>query len=349
MAAPGNSKGRAPRILLTNDDGPPEPGHSPFIYAFAEELARSGWEVKVVVPSSQRSWVSKAYLISQETTGQYYYPRGPDGTQGERTDLPRPLKEGEHVEWILLDGTPATCSNIALHSLYPPGSFDLVITGPNHGQNASTAFALSSGTLGAAMSAAISGVPSIALSWGLMTGYRPPGKDLISAAATASCKVVKRLYELGFGEGENKAQVYSVNVPLMPSILDPSPEVQWTTMALTSYERLFKSISEAPGPHEDEGGPSALPLGANGSAEVKEGDEDRLKIHVDHLTRPLKFVFEPDLTALLNPPASSLKEGTDTHALLGGAISITPIKTAFAAADIPASANVAQTGLKWRL
>lgn len=133
------------------------------MYPFAEELARSGWEVKVVVPSSQRSWVSKSYLIAQETTGTYYYPKGPDGTEGEKTDLPRPLKEGEHVEWILLNGTPgeslpvlpsslpcadsgvtATCSNIALHSLYPPGSFDMVIAGPNYGRNTSTAFALSS-------------------------------------------------------------------------------------------------------------------------------------------------------------------------------------------------------------
>lgn len=33
----------------------------------------------------------------------------------------------------------------------------------------------------------------------------------------------------------------------------------------------------------------------------------------------------------------------------GGAISITPIKTSFAAAEIPKSAGVAQNGLKWRL
>jgi 5'/3'-nucleotidase SurE len=45
--------------------------------------------------------------------------------------------------WILLDGTPATCSNIALHNLYP-GQIDLVISGPNLGRNTSSAFALSS-------------------------------------------------------------------------------------------------------------------------------------------------------------------------------------------------------------
>ena len=62
--------------------------------------------MKVVTPSSQRSWVSKSYLIAQETTGQFFYPTGEDGVEGERSDLPRPLKDGEHVEWIELNGTP---------------------------------------------------------------------------------------------------------------------------------------------------------------------------------------------------------------------------------------------------
>lgn len=52
--------------------------------------------------------VSKSYLIAQETTGKYYYPRGELGIEGERCELPRPLKEGEHVEWIELNGTPGT-------------------------------------------------------------------------------------------------------------------------------------------------------------------------------------------------------------------------------------------------
>ena len=70
------------------------------------------------------------------------------------------------------------------------------------------------GTIGAAMSAAISGVPSIALSWGLMTHYKPPGKELVTAAAKVSCEIVNRLYQLGWGEGPNKCDVYSVNDPV---------------------------------------------------------------------------------------------------------------------------------------
>lgn len=252
MSAPQTSAKRAPRVLITNDDGPPDLGHSPFVYPFAEELARSGWEVKVVVPSSQRSWVSKSYLIAQETTGTYYYPKGPDGTEGEKADLPRPLKDGEHVEWILLNGTPGELlpvlpssspradSGVTSYLLQHRPAFAVPSWLIRHGhrwtqlwsqhfnglcsvivsrlQHAALEFRLNSplrrGTIGAAMSAAISGVPSIALSWGLMTHYKPPGKDIVDAAARVSCDVVKRLWELGFGEGENKCDVYSVNVPV---------------------------------------------------------------------------------------------------------------------------------------
>lgn len=38
--------------------------------------------------------------------GEYYYPTSADGSEGERTALPRPLKEGERMEIILLEGSP---------------------------------------------------------------------------------------------------------------------------------------------------------------------------------------------------------------------------------------------------
>lgn len=92
----------------------------------------------------------------------------------------------------------------------------------------------------------------------------------------------------------------------MPSILEPSPEIQWTTMAPTSYHRLFKSISEAPAPQKDEGGPAAIAQDEDENATVKEVEEDCLKMHEEHLSRPLKFVFAPEIGALVNPTPSSL-------------------------------------------
>jgi 5'/3'-nucleotidase SurE len=60
-----------------NDDGPPHAAGSPNIYSFAKTLMdRLGWEVRVVVPDSQKSWVGKAYAIGDVITGKYFYPLG---------------------------------------------------------------------------------------------------------------------------------------------------------------------------------------------------------------------------------------------------------------------------------
>ncbi|SCV68456.1 BQ2448_577 [Microbotryum intermedium] len=382
----------APRVVITNDDGPPTDmsGHSPFVYPFACALAEQlGWDVKVVVPSIQRSClvpgsnaqlklelsqtppppsglrVGKSYAITQVTTGRYFYPTGPNGTQGEQCELPRPLKEGEKTEWVLLDGTPATCANIAIHSLYPPGSIDLVISGPNFGRNTSTAFALSSGTIGAAMAAALSHIPAIALSWGLMEGYKPPAQSFIQGAVDVSCQIVSKLWQLGWEQSDNehRVDVYSVNVPLMPSIISKEgPTVYWTEMAKTKYQRLFKSTSKIPAPvikdkTHDEGGPAAIPADKSSvdqgkdqrAVEGQEAGAEALRMVDSHYQAPLKFVFAPDLGPLVNPTPASLREGTDNHALMHGAVSVTPIQAAFASAQFPKGKAIETDGLKWRL
>jgi len=128
-----------------------------FLFGFVRALqSRFGWDVKVVVPSGQRSWAGKAYAIADVCTGEYYYraspvsarwsdlaARLPDGLQGERSHQRRELRpeDGEAHEMVLLNSTPATCTSIGLHNLYP-GEIDLVITGPNVGRNSSTAFAM---------------------------------------------------------------------------------------------------------------------------------------------------------------------------------------------------------------
>lgn len=66
-----NSSGkRAPRVLIVNDDGPPAPNSSPFVFPFSNALREQlGWEVKVVVPSSQ---VSEPSLFLFEYDLVYY-------------------------------------------------------------------------------------------------------------------------------------------------------------------------------------------------------------------------------------------------------------------------------------
>ncbi|GAA6061696.1 hypothetical protein JCM10212_005988 [Sporobolomyces blumeae] len=346
------------RILLTNDDGPPsvKSGHSPFIYPFAKGLLKElDCEVKIVVPSRQRSWAGKSYVIVDETTGKYFYPNptSEDGTDGDLRDLPRKPHEldADSLEMILLDGTPATCASIALHNLYPPDSFDFVISGPNFGRNTSSSFALSSGTLGAALAASLSGTPGIALSWGLMEGYKPPGQDLVDAAVKLSCDVIKRLYSVGWGEGANKVDVYSVNVPLMPSIVE-NPRVQWTSMAITGYGRLFKSLHERSTPSSsqvDDAGPAAIPEPT--SDDPERGSEnvgsESLLVKPEHYEQPLAFEFKPDIGHLVNPPLHTMKPREDRTALHEGMVSVTPVRAAFAEASPPT--GIAVEGGLWKL
>ena len=103
-----------------NDPGPARP--TPYLYISCEELT---WQ------------------IADVCTGEYFYARLPDGLEGERSHERRPLRpeDGEAQEMVLLNSTPATCTSIGLHNLYP-GEIDLVITGPNVGRNSSTAFAM---------------------------------------------------------------------------------------------------------------------------------------------------------------------------------------------------------------
>lgn len=50
--------------------------------------------------------VGKSYIIGSTITAHYFYPKGEDGSEGELTDLPRPVVKGEDPPWVLVDGTP---------------------------------------------------------------------------------------------------------------------------------------------------------------------------------------------------------------------------------------------------
>ncbi|KAI0691999.1 sure-like protein [Cytidiella melzeri] len=315
------------RVLLTNDDGPP--GHdSPYIYGLYRHLTNElGWDVKVVIPSSQKSWIGKAYQIMETTYGRYYYPRDPDGA-GEISESSRPLKEGELAEWILLDGTPATCANIALHNLYP-GQIDLVISGPNLGRNSSSAFALSSGTIGAALSSSLSKTRSIALSYG--TVFHPTPSTWFLPAHTISGRIIRHLYEnWGADDGgirNNEVDLYNVNVPMIPNLLDePGLPIAWTRMWRNSYGRLFKRLNGvSPKPATSPAGPDSLD--SDGRGILLDGSARSTS---ENDSSGLTFKFSPDMEGLIRPDMASLPVGSDGWAIAKGWISVTPLRACFA-------------------
>lgn len=130
-------------VLLTNDDGFRSPG----LFALSRALASAGHTLQVVAPARQRSWIGKA--ISNP---------GPL-TVSERT------LDGLPVQ-VVDDGTPSDCVNLALYHLCPRPP-DLVISGINPGANFTRTLALASGTVRAALEAAIHGVPALAVNLAL--------------------------------------------------------------------------------------------------------------------------------------------------------------------------------------
>ncbi|KAF9505021.1 hypothetical protein BS47DRAFT_1437345 [Hydnum rufescens UP504] len=315
------------RILLTNDDGPPS-RDSPFIL---------GFDVKVVIPSSQKSWIGKAFHIKEKITGRYYYPRQHPNLKPETSHVSRPLKEGELGEWILLDGTPATCANIGLHNLYPR-EIDLVVSGPNFGRNTSSAFVLSSGTVGAALSSSLCLVRSIALSYGGFLHPSPP--EYVQPAHELSVRVLNELWTnwgtdpQGIRNGE--VDLYNVNIPLTKEILnEKGMDVVWTTIWRNHYGSLFQRMSANPRLEASPAGPNALSTTSNRTTNTDATSSPTTSsnpadAHISGPSAPsLAFRFAPEMGSLVNPPLDSLPFGSDAWAVHHGKASVTPLRTSF--------------------
>jgi 5'-nucleotidase len=174
-------------ILLTNDDGIGAPG----IWAAAQLLAKWG-AVTVVAPGTNHSGYATA-LPPTRTLSFFPYQRL-DG-------------HPDNVTAYGLSGTPASCAHVGLSGVLGGGPFDLVVSGINHGANLGRDV-FYSGTVGAALTAHLLGVPAIAIS--LDAGQA--GVAHWNAAAWALGEVV-RLWQ---ASPEPTPVVFNVNVPNLP-------------------------------------------------------------------------------------------------------------------------------------
>ena len=130
---------KRPLILVSNDDGIEARGIRLLI-----ELMKELGDVIVVAPDGPQSGMGHAITIGNTL-------------RLTKTDI------YEDIISYKCSGTPADCVKLAKHHVLKDNKPDLVVSGINHGSNTSISV-LYSGTMSAAIEAAIEGMPAIGFS-----------------------------------------------------------------------------------------------------------------------------------------------------------------------------------------
>ncbi|KAI1769378.1 sure-like protein [Hypoxylon sp. FL1150] len=319
-------------ILVTNDDGPPSPTSSPYVHSLVRELQKRGHTVSVCLPHTQRSWIGKAHIIGQTVKPLYYRPSPTfDPTPGaaaksQGRTYTRPSKDAQEEEWILVDGTPASCAQIGLHNFFQEkGPVDLVVSGPNYGRNTTAVFALSSGTLGGALEAAVCRRKSIALSYAFFSRNHDP--TIIDGASRHSVRVIEKLYEQW--PTDKSVDLYSVNVPLVEGVEER--KTLWTDLLQNYWGENGSCFEEVEGSIGDEDeeevrireGEEAAESGKTGSGESgAAAKETQTRYPHRHFKWAPKFT-DVHRSVEESPP------GNDGWAVKEGFTSVTPMKANF--------------------
>jgi 5'-nucleotidase len=167
-----------PTILVTNDDGITSPG----IAALVEAVRPLG-DVIVVAPDSPQSGMGHAITVAEPL----------------RLD---PVKVFKDIPSYQCSGTPADCVKLAKARILHRQP-DLVVSGINHGSNSSINV-IYSGTMSAAVEAAIEGIPAIGFS---LLNYSHEAD--MSTAARVARDITKKLLTDQLPEG----CLLNVNIP----------------------------------------------------------------------------------------------------------------------------------------
>ncbi len=185
-------------ILLVNDDGINSSG----LWALAGVLVRNH-VVTVVAPDQNRSAIGHGITLGTPLFA-------------HRADFPR------GVEAWSISGTPADCTRLGLLNL-APRPVDLVISGPNKGRNLGYDLPYS-GTVAAALEAAMFGVKAIALS-------APIGADDQRTIESFACIFALLDLENDFD------QVLNINIPDLP--IQEIKGLRWTPLGCNRWEGAY--------------------------------------------------------------------------------------------------------------
>lgn len=223
------------RILITNDDGINAPGLK-VAEAIAAEVGGPDAEIWTVAPAFEQSGVGHCISYTQPFMTAELGPR----------------------RWAA-EGSPADCVLAAIYDIMPERP-DLVLSGVNRGNNAADN-TLYSGTIGAAMEAALQGLPAIALSQFFGPGNAQLDNQFEAAAQTGGALVRSLVNKAVWDTGDYRL-FYNVNFPPVAG-----PQVKGHQVVVQGYRReTFFSVE----PHHSpsgrkflwiKGGPQHHPTG----------------------------------------------------------------------------------------
>ena len=230
----------ARNIVLTNDDG-----LTSNVVALYVALKEAGHDVVVSVPCTNQSGQGAALGIARPVTP-LKEPCLNDAAEagaigaGAMTREGLPGMENGAGDFYYVDGTPVAA---LLHGLEVVGMArwgaapDLVLSGPNEGQNVG-AIILSSGTVSAAQYAAVKGIPAIALSAGAGTEAATLDNPLSVVVAQHSLELIEAL-EAKAGEGSLLPAGLALNV----NFPDNPADAMWQLTEVGTYNAYKVSFT----------------------------------------------------------------------------------------------------------
>jgi 5'-nucleotidase len=196
------------KILITNDDGVNSSG-----FLAAKKAVEGLGKIDLVAPATQQSGIGHALTL--------FEPVRVTSTN---------LIDG--TEAYSVSGTPTDAVIIGIYELTDEKP-DLVISGINIGENVGMAEFTTSGTIGAAMEAAVHGVPALSVSLQVTRGdikFHDGHVDLnFSHAQKMTRKVSQMILEKGLPEG---VDFLNLNIPSAPE----SDDIKLTRLGKRMYQ-----------------------------------------------------------------------------------------------------------------
>jgi|SRR5664280_95043 5'-nucleotidase len=181
------------RILITNDDGVNSSG----IMAAKKAVENLG-KIDVVAPATQQSGIGHALTL--------FEPIRVTATH---------LLDGS--EAYSVSGTPTDAVIIGIYEVTKMKP-DLVISGINIGENLGKSELTTSGTIGAAMEAAVHGVPAIAVSLQVIRGDIKFHDGHVDVDFRHAAKILKYVTEMVIKNGlPSGVDLLNLNIPSHPS------------------------------------------------------------------------------------------------------------------------------------